>query len=435
MSELEKQEADFNRWVAGLPCDDQPLDAHREALREKALATFDAASAPALLPAWRRRLSEGRQFMRRPLPRLVMVSAACLAIAVAWTLAPRKPATAHAFELFANAIVQAKSATYVMHVGMEGQPNRAMKSSYLAPGKYRFEFEDTVSIADFNAAKSITLLPKTKQAIVVNMKFDSERDKQKSMDIFGQLRDLLSHARDAKTDDYRELGPRTIDGRRALGFSHANTFGEVTMWGDPETGMPVRIEVAFTGVPPTSTVMSDFKLNVELDPKSFALDVPDGYKVQSFDADGSKITEADLVKALRTVSDVEPQEFLDDFTMVGITKTLVRMMGDKVKGKEDISAELMPLSMTIGRGAGFVTRLPASADAHYAGKGVKRDTPDRPIFWYKPEGKQAYRVIYADLTIKEQDQPPQVEGAVRLADVKPPKAAKPEEPQQPDEKK
>jgi len=373
--------------------------------------------------------------MRRPLPRVVMLSVACLALILFWTLAPRKPATAYAFNMFANAIVQAKSATYEMEIAMAGQPNRAMKSSYLSPGKYRYEFEDTVSIADFGAAKSIALLPKTKQAIVINMKFDSERDKQKSMDVFGQLRDMLNHPRDDKKDDYTELGERTIDGHRTLGFGHSNAFGELTMWGDPETGMPVRIEITYTGVPAMSIVMSKFKLDVEVDPKFFALDVPDGYKVQSFDADGSKITEADLIKALRTVSDVEPHEFLDDFTMVGITKTLVRMMGDKVKGEEDISAEVMPISMAIGRGAGFATRLPKSADAHYAGKGVKRDTPDRPIFWYKPEGKQAYRVIYADLTIKEQEQPPQVEGAVRLADVKPPKAAEPPKAPEPDAKK
>ena len=41
--------------------------------------------------------------------------------------------------------------------------------------------------------------------------------------------------------------------------------------------------------------------------------------------------------------------------------------------------------------------LPEAADAHYAGKGVKRDAKDRPIFWYQPEGAKKYRVIYADL--------------------------------------
>ena len=32
---------------------------------------------------------------------------------------------------------------------------------------------------------------------------------------------------------------------------------------------------------------------------------------------------------------------------------------------------------------------------------MKLDTPDRPIFWYKPTGADKYRVIYADLSVKE----------------------------------
>ena len=58
--------------------------------------------------------------------------------------------------------------------------------------------------------------------------------------------------------------------------------------------------------------------------------------------------------------------------------------------------------------------LPEAADAHYAGKGVKRESRDRPIFWYKPEGAKKYRVIYADLSTHDADAAPQVEGARRI---------------------
>ena len=40
-------------------------------------------------------------------------------------------------------------------------------------------------------------------------------------------------------------------------------------------------------------------------------------------------------------------------------------------------------------------------DPHYVGGGVKLGTPDRPILWYKPTGSEKYRVIYADLSVKE----------------------------------
>src|SRR5208283_426504 len=49
----------------------------------------------------------------------------------------------------------------------------------------------------------------------------------------------------------------------------------------------------------------------------------------------------------------------------------------------------------------FYMTLKPENDSHYAGKDVKLGTPDRPIFWYKPTGAAKYRVIYADLSVKE----------------------------------
>lgn len=54
------------------------------------------------------------------------------------------------------------------------------------------------------------------------------------------------------------------------------------------------------------------------------------------------------------------------------------------------------------------------ADAHYAGATVTLGEKNRPVFWYKPAGSNDYRVIFADLTVKEMNTPPQVEGAVAL---------------------
>jgi hypothetical protein len=61
----------------------------------------------------------------------------------------------------------------------------------------------------------------------------------------------------------------------------------------------------------------------------------------------------------------------------------------------------MGLIMKCGRGLGFLRDLKPENDSHYAGKDVKLDTPDRPIFWYKPTGAEKYRVIYADLSVKD----------------------------------
>ena len=52
--------------------------------------------------------------------------------------------------------------------------------------------------------------------------------------------------------------------------------------------------------------------------------------------------------------------------------------------------------------------LPKEADSHYAGKGVSLGAADTPIFWYRPKDSKKYRVIYADLSVRDADTPPSV---------------------------
>jgi hypothetical protein len=63
------------------------------------------------------------------------------------------------------------------------------------------------------------------------------------------------------------------------------------------------------------------------------------------------------------------------------------------------------------RGLLFTTQLSPEADAHYAGKGVSLGAADTPIFWYRPKDAKEYRVIYADLSVREADMPPNVPDA------------------------
>jgi hypothetical protein len=65
--------------------------------------------------------------------------------------------------------------------------------------------------------------------------------------------------------------------------------------------------------------------------------------------------------------------------------------------------------------SGLHDRFPASANAHYAGKGVKKDTANRPIFWNLPEGSKSYRLVDATLTSRGADNASQIEGAVLLS--------------------
>jgi hypothetical protein len=240
-------------------------------------------------------------------------------------------------------------------------------------------------------------------------------DKPQFNDFFERLRDLLAKNRDVHDKEFTALGEKDIDGRRAVGFRFDSPLQMMTLWGDPATGLPVLVESVWSGVPRTEVTMSRFQLNADLKPDLFSTTPPPDYKTQSFEFDVSKPTEASLIAALRMSTELNDGKFVDSLDTAGtqslIIKKALRVKEDK---QHDITTELMQQAMTLGRGMMFPLELPESADAHYAGKGVKLDEPDRPIFWYKPEGSKNYRVIYADLSVKEADTAPDVPGAVRI---------------------
>ena len=418
MSELDEQESEFSRLLSRTSFDESARGEHRDALRERALAHFESAEFTAPLARWKSALNKGRTLMRRPIVRYTAFAAACLTVAAIWLLVPGQQSTAEAFNKFAEAIVEAKTARFQMELEMTGQPKRKFKAYYLAPGRFRHEVENVVGIMDMKVGKIVTLNPEKKTAIVMNLKGRQESKPASSMDVFEQLRELLSKRGDTNDRQYQRLGEKEIGGQPAVGFRRDSPEGTITLWGNPATGQPVRVEIIFSGVPRTEVAMTDFELNVELQESLFDLTPPADYKVQSFDIDASPPTEADLVSALRITSDMAGGKYPDTLDTASIMKAMSDYITEEEKENKENSDEqtkqLMQKSMTIGRGWGFALQLPESADAHYAGKDVTRDAKDTPIFWYMPEGKKKYQVIYADLSTREVDQAPQVPGAVRI---------------------
>ena len=97
--------------------------------------------------------------MRRPIPRLIVGVAACLAIFGVWLLLPGGLSTAQAFNRFAEAIVKAKTARYQMEVTIEGQPTQKFQAWYLAPGKFRQEVGSIINVSDLTVGKMVSLMP------------------------------------------------------------------------------------------------------------------------------------------------------------------------------------------------------------------------------------------------------------------------------------
>ena len=110
MSELDEQESEFRRLLREVPFNDAVRAEHRDALRERALAAFDSAVVSGKRPGWKRAWNQGREIMKRPIPRMIVVAAACLVVAAVWLFVPGRQSAAQAFNKLAETLMTAKTA-------------------------------------------------------------------------------------------------------------------------------------------------------------------------------------------------------------------------------------------------------------------------------------------------------------------------------------
>jgi outer membrane lipoprotein-sorting protein len=340
-----------------------------------------------------------------------------------------------------------KTTEVVKRPQSEAQTTTAV-GMFMAPSHQRMEWTvgDTKSIAIFDGEKNkfVSYNEKTKMAIVVNLKEFPTRAGLLGPN-FVELRKVIIKAKDGRGGTVEQLGTETIDGRHAEVFrirthnAEGRTVGETKIWADPKTSLPIRLDLTGSGDVAVRIVMTDFQIGVDLDPALFSVEVPEGYTANQGQLDFSKGPLSPLAEALGMAAKhndgVFPATLRGDEGIDGIMKRAVEN-----KWKEygiDVDKDLRPLPNQDAdkltkedheelRKAGLeiALKLPAAlanlhainrhGDWHYAGKDVKLNTPNRPVFWCKL-GKN-YQVIYADLSVKEvspQDVPkvPQSEGS------------------------
>jgi outer membrane lipoprotein-sorting protein len=363
--------------------------------------------------------------MRHPLSRVTAATILTFVLAGAafWFFGSGPKA---AFADFLDAIIDAKSAKFTTLIDRDGQHAKTIKikDMYLAPNHFRGEFPDGhVCIVDRNKGKEkmIILDPAKKLAVVTD--FTNRQGSDNSKDEIPRefFTDLRSRLLDAKKDPRvkrESLGEKVIDGRRAIGFRYFDTTGVMTLWGDPKTGLPIRVEETFAISGVGKKTMIDFEFDVPLDESLFSTDPPAGYAARSFRADASSPGEKDLIDSLRGYCDLFDGAFPDTFdvndkTMNPVMEKIFAKKGWEMKEDTQPSQEQLQATMDIvskiGRGFAFaVEGLPREADAHYAGKGASFGTADKPVFWYRPKDTKKYRIIHGDLSVSEADVPPNV---------------------------
>lgn len=152
----------------------------------------------------------------------------------------------------------------------------------------------------------------------------------RELDPLEEIRSLLRD--EGKGDVKREsLGEKEVDGRQAVGWRVSGPGlhqpgATVVIWGDPETGLPIRIE-SYSALEGVKSTLSDFVFNVDLDELLFSAEPPAGYTVQTVEVDASQPTEEDLIALLRQYSTLMNGAFPESLDM----NCLVRTLGTRIR--------------------------------------------------------------------------------------------------------
>ena len=368
-----------------------------------------------------------------------------LGILVSWSMIGGG-STSIAFAEVAKALDNLRTATYDCTMEMKNPTDEktttiTMKGFFLAPSCERIEMsmslgapKDQVSsilILDHQARKGLTLAPEQKLATTIDL--SKMKKPSGPSNPFEMVRQLVREESSSPGEKVESLGKKEMDGHVLVGFRTHSNMADQTLWADPRTARLVRIEVDFPGGSGHG-VMDNFRYDMELDPSLFSLEPPAGYTVNNMQA--TMPVEDDLVNVLRLIVEhndgtfpavisMNNKEFMqagqaeatseaEKLVMTPEAQELMKKLKAQY-GKDETAFRkawmkawmkmagpiTKKLTQKHMQGVNFYLLLRPENDPHYVGGGVKLGTPDCPILWYKPTGADKYRVIYADLSVKD----------------------------------
>ena len=192
-----------------------------------------------------------------------------------------------------------------------------------------------------------------------------------------------------------------MDGLLAHGFHVSTKSNDLTLWADPSTRLPIRIEVTHPGNV-RRIICSEFNFDPDLEESLFSTTAPPGYAVQKTEQDGVNPREEHLIEGLRAIA-----SFLDGQFPAALDNTTIRKaFREHIKqtGSSPTEEDMKALQLKADRAVRYVDLLRyfyKASDLAYAGAGVKLGDALSPIFWWKPRTSESYRVVYGDLIVRD----------------------------------
>ncbi len=297
----------------------------------------------------------------------------------------------------------AYSMTYTMTAWVEGAPKVPMEWILKEP-HYQRVSDPMGGYWIFNMGEKRGLMVSThqKQYMVTDLS-DASSELFMESDIVHEIRSLPERAD-------KNLGKKEIDGRTVQGFRVTEQGVDKTLWVDAETGDLVLMEGELVNAPGWYFIIENIQFDIEYDDSFFSLEPPPGFMPLEIKIDWSLPGEQDLIDTLDMFSShhVEglfpdsgnPFEIFSSFTDL-VTSGKYKELDTERMTEEEKFRVPMKRHMKFERCLQFIMKLKPENEFHYAGKGVKRGAADTPVFWYKPDGSETYRVVYGDLDVRD----------------------------------
>jgi hypothetical protein len=213
------------------------------------------------------------------------------------------------------------------------------------------------------------------------------------------MQDPAAFFRNLAAQNGEPIEDRQINGVTAKGF-RTKSFGfPASLWVDPATKMPLRVEIEFTmGKQKMNAVMSDFVFDAPLDDRLFSLDPPQGYTLKDATP---LVVDTDLGDAVVTMLGAYAAASGGTFpaSLTDSTDLAKMLAGHMKNGQFDDGGR--KLMTSLGVVMGTMISLKQGTDYDYTPDGVKLGESDKRIFWYHQKEKNTYRAIDGDLHITD----------------------------------
>jgi outer membrane lipoprotein-sorting protein len=156
----------------------------------------------------------------------------------------------------------------------QGPQLPTMQVYHLNLSQRRQEVEDgSIHIIDMRGTDAITveLYPDQKKATVTKLiGFGPRKDPH-----------IIEMVKRFEQESTERLGTKKVNGKILHGFRHQpNKYNDFTVWVDPETKLPVEIELKHPQRGQT-IFLDEFEFDFELDASAFSTEIPDGYEVKT----------------------------------------------------------------------------------------------------------------------------------------------------------